>query len=61
MSSESTDKGCMGGMVAGCGHEHHKGDDQHLGEMAQTILCCIVLQIGVSHEIDDGIETQTPM
>ena len=35
-SSQATDKSNTGSISAGCGNKHHKGNDQHLGEITQT-------------------------
>ena len=45
-----------GGVAGGGGDEHHEDDDQHLGEVAQPALTGVVLQVGVGHEGDNGVE-----
>lgn len=45
-----------GGVAGGGGDEHHEDDDQHLGEVAQPTLTGVVLQVGVGHEGDNGVE-----
>ena len=50
------DEGHAGGVAAGGGDKHHKGDDQHLGEIGQSRLTGIVLEVGVCHKADDGVE-----
>ena len=42
-SGQPADKGHAGGIAAGCRDKHHKDNDQHLGEVAQTALAGVVL------------------
>ena len=58
-SGQTADKGHTGCIAAGCRNKHHKDDDQHLRKVAQSAFAGIVLQIGVGHKADDGIEGQS--
>ena len=58
LPTSSADERHAGGVAAGRGDEHHEDDDQHLGEIAQAALAGIVLQVGIGHEADDGVEGQ---
>jgi hypothetical protein len=52
------DKGYTSGVAAGSGDKHHKGDDQHLAQVAQAGLTRVVLKVRICHETDDGVEGQ---
>lgn len=39
--------------------EHHVNDDHHLAQVGQAGLARIMLEVGVCHETDDGVERQT--
>ncbi len=58
MSGNAADKRCTGGISAGGRNKHHKGDDQHLGEIRQAAFACVMLQIGVGHKTDDGVKAE---
>ena len=58
LSRKAPDKGDARRVAAGRGHKHHENNDQHLREIAQAALPRVVLQVGVGHEADDGIERQ---
>ena len=58
-SSQATDKGHTGSIAAGCRNKHHKDNDQHLRKIAQSAFTRVVLQIGVGHKTDNGIEGQS--
>ena len=58
LSRQASDKGDAGSIAAGRGNKHHKGNDHHLGQIRHACFSGIVLQVGVGHKADDGVEGQ---
>ena len=54
--SQTTDERDAGRVTGGSGNKHHEDDHQHLRQVRQTGFTGIVLQVGIGHKADDGIE-----